>query len=817
MTRTLDSIARLLAVLAVLFLAANPAAAQSHGSIRGTVIAHDTGIPLAGAHIALEETTFGTVADTQGRFVVDGLPAAPYTLVVTSIGYRPLTAEVRVVAGRESTVHLALESTILEHPELIVERQSMLSHPMGMEGIPGSAHRVTARSLSKFQLNDISRALRSVPGMNIQEEDGYGLRPNIGIRGTGAERSSKISLMEDGILVAPAPYAAPAAYYFPTVGRIQEIEIRKGSSQIKYGPNTTGGALNLLSTSIPETFSGSATVNRGERENMTLKGHVGTSWKHGGFLLQAFNAQADGYKQLDAGGPTGFDKTDLMAKARINTSRDAAVYQALTVKLLHTDEISNETYLGLTDADFDANPLRRYVGSAEDEMDAGYDQVMLRHLVQPNDALQITTTAYRSTFQRNWYKLDRVGSVSISGLLNDPAAHPDEYAVVTGQATSSPMELSVKANNREYLSRGIQSDVHWQVNAEIDVEAGVRIHEDEMDRFQWVDKYTVSPVGMTRTVAGTPGTESNRVETAHANAVYLQPRYISGRVTVQPGLRYESVTISREDFGKNDVARTGVNLSTRENEVSVWIPGIGASFRIADGTTLFGGAHRGFSPPGSAEGTEAEESINWEIGGRYRSGTLRAEVAVFYNDFSNLLGSDLAAAGGTGSGDQFNGGNADVKGLEVMLAENLGRLTGWRVSIPVAVTYSFTDATFGSSFDSDFGAWGTVEDGDELPYVARNQGSLDIGVETNRFDVQLQAAYVGQMRTEAGQGDFSPTASTDSHLLLEASAGYSVRDNVRVFAIMRNLTDEVYVAARRPAGLRPGLPRTTILGMTVSF
>jgi Fe(3+) dicitrate transport protein len=122
--------------------------------------------------------------------------------------------------------------------------------------MPGSAHFISDDELEVFNYADIQQILRKVPGVNLQLEDGYGLRPNIGIRGVQTERSSRIMLLEDGVPIAPAPYAASSAYYFPTAGRMYSMEVLKGPAAITEGPNTIGGAINMISTPIPEQAEG---------------------------------------------------------------------------------------------------------------------------------------------------------------------------------------------------------------------------------------------------------------------------------------------------------------------------------------------------------------------------------------------------------------------------------------------------------------------------------------------------------------------------------------------------------------------------------
>ena len=105
----------------------------------------------------------------------------------------------------------------------------------------GSAHKLSEKTLQRQGHDDIHRILGQVPGVYVREEEGYGLRPNIGLRGASSDRSAKVTLMEDGLLLGPAPYSAPAAYYFPIASRLVGVEVYKGPAAVQFGPQTIGG------------------------------------------------------------------------------------------------------------------------------------------------------------------------------------------------------------------------------------------------------------------------------------------------------------------------------------------------------------------------------------------------------------------------------------------------------------------------------------------------------------------------------------------------------------------------------------------------
>lgn len=712
-----------------------------------------------------------------------------------------------------------------EDAKTSIEQITIFGSKNPINTVPGSAHVVTEAEIETFKYTDIMRTLASIPGVYIQEEDGYGLRPNLGMRGTGQNRSEKITVMEDGVLAAPAPYASPAAYYFPTSGRMQSVEILKGSSTVKYGPRTTGGVINMLSRQIPEEeLAGKIDVAAGQDGFGKVHAYAGGQGERVGAVAEVYRYQADGFRNINGvGGDTGFVKNDALAKVSFKTDKSAKYQQIVELKLKYADEVSNETYMGLTDSDFESTPFMRYSASQKDEMTTEHKQIQLNHVIEFNQDLSLSTTAYYNDFHRNWYKAYSVDGEGLSTTANsdnpqDMGGIDIASAFDKGEYVKSIIDVGVKANNRDYLSQGIQTELNYYLNNH-ELAFGLRYHEDEMDRYQWSDLYELGlDQVMTRKTSGVPGTDSNRVDSADAWAFFVQDRITLGDFAITAGVRYEDVTTKRLDWGKTNPGRDGLPSKDVQNSFDAFLPSLSATYQVNESLIVLAGVQKGFSPaaPGNAEGRE-EESWNYEAGLRYNQGAFSSEAIAFLGDYSNMHGNCTAAQGcdDNNIGNQYNAGEVDISGLELSLGYEFNQ--EGKVSFPVKLAYTYTSAEFGSDFISDFESWDDVKKGDKLTYLPDNQLFISAGVQAEKWQVTLAGRYTDEMRTKAGQGAIPAGELIDSKTIFDLSARYFINDVSEVYLNVDNLFDEEYMTTRVHGSVFAGKPQSATLGYSYKF
>lgn len=733
---------------------------------------------------------------------------------------------------------------------------------------PGSGYYVDDNEIILHNYDNIEQLMRRVPGVYFRTEDGFGIFPNISFRGVGSMRTTKLTVMEDGVLSAPAPYANPAAYYTPTSGRMSGVEILKGSSQIKYGPHTTGGILNYISTPLPVESTGRIRASYGSNNDMRFHSFYGDRFSNdlGEFaiLLELYYRQNDGFKSIDHsptfnGGNTGFRKSEPMLKlAWIPNTR---VNQQFELKVGYSDMTADETYLGLSTADFAADPNRRYVSTQFDTIPTEHWRTYLRHSIDLGSQTRLLSTLYYNQFSRSWYKLHDVrsltgGATSLAEALAGSPFYSGGNAIAGTEG--EPLQVlrgeaagiwRVRNNNREYKSYGGETVLQHRIDGGAlshSFEIGLRLHEDYEDRFQEQNDYQVDANGnVVGVTMRQPGTQDNRRGIARALALYVRDDISWNQWTVSPGFRYERIRYTDQRRGTNP-ANANFNQITQETKgtLDVFAPGVSALYDINSNWVAFAGVHKGFSLPNPGAATSptnpigAETSIGTEIGARYRNNQgVRGEVVFFHTDFNDLIVPDNI--GGAGTGNTENAGDVRSYGFEAALSYDPGRVNGWEVNTPFQLAFTWTDATIRSDVSASGTSGGAVESifaggakGNRLPYIARYQISAGAGIEWSRFGVYLDTFYIPSTYASANnsEAEINPVGGAgntpipdarfgknDAYFLVDLSARYQLNDNLALTLSAQNLLDRKYIASRLPHGPRPGHPRFVSLGVVMDF
>jgi Fe(3+) dicitrate transport protein len=689
----------------------------------------------------------------------------------------------------------------------------------------GSIHKIDEASLKQWHYSDVNRILEEVPGVYLRQEDGYGLRPNIGMRGSDANRSKKITLMEDGVLFAPAPYSAPAAYYFPMMARMQSVEVYKGLSSIKYGPNSVGGAINFVSRNIPVDYrkNGTSTVDlsAGSYGFGQLHGFYGNSYDNFGWLLEGVHMQSAGFKELDGGGNTGFDKNDLLLKFRFNNDPTAKTYHQLDIKLGYANETSHETYLGLSDDDFDANPYRRYVASKEDLMQWNHQQINVNYFFDPGGIYIINTVLYRRDFSRIWDKMNGFSGNAplVSEILLNPNTplHSVYYELLTGSANSTgPHEnILVEAKDRDFISQGIQSQIDWELviaGYKNSLNLGVRYHEDEVVRDHSIREFEIIAGDFYEITSIAPRDTVQNNAKARALSAFVFNEISLANLTISGGVRGELIRTNHHNKIDN-------KITSLENFVV--LPGVGMNYKITDSLRVLAGVHKGFVSvtPGSDASVIPEKSINYEAGFRYAEPTLSSSVIGFFSDYRNLSGTCTFSLGCAAEDvDQsFNTGNVDIWGVESELRKTFAKVFNSSFNLPFTLVYTYTDSRFRNNFSSPRPDLVDVKVGDQLPNLPQHLLTTRMGLYNDNWQGALAFNYVPEMRTIAGIDKPSKKNRTDSQTVVDFSLNYFLSTKSTIYLTANNLFNNVAIVSRRPFGARPNKPRTFLIGLKLSI
>ncbi|MEC8633538.1 MAG: TonB-dependent receptor [Pseudomonadota bacterium] len=695
----------------------------------------------------------------------------------------------------------------------VLEEILIIGSKSAAREVSGSASFLDETDLDRFDQVDLRKVLNQVAGVYIREEDGFGLRPNIGIRGAAAERSQKVTLMRDGVLITPAPYSAPAAYYVPNVSRIGSVEVLKGPSATAYGPHTVGGAINFGSLPLPADGSeGFADLSVGSDGFYKLQGSYGGNSGDFGFLVDVLSYGADGFKQIDKiDEDTGFERNDIGLKLSYVAPESRFDHRA-TLLLEAGDEDADETYLGLTDDDFRATPNRRYPASQLAKFRSQHYNFALNYSAALGGFNSTNIKVYWNKFDRSWNKLDRFWrGPALQRIFNAPEQYQTYYSILTGERDSSgslDQTLDVTNNHRKYLSYGIQWTVDdsrevWGVT--LDSSFGVRYHTDQVKRNHQPITYLMADYKMVPD--NTPRVAKTRNKaTTDAYAGYVTSKLSLAAASITLGVRHEDIEGEVLNY-LDDSSKGQTQRLTAASISGIW--------EMTDALSVFFGAYEGFSPAGPASGADHEESLNFEAGLRYTSNRFKSSLTGFHSVYDNLIGRCRVSDPNCTPGSEFNGGEVEIAGLEVSLLHTVSLTDFSRMEW--ALSYTYTESEFGQTFLSGFSQWGLVREGDELPYIPEHIGNARIGYFRDKWRIEGTLDFQSEMREVPGTGDIGEELHADDLTTLDLTISHQTTNALTLQIMLLNALDKAAIVSHRPFGARPNRPRSLVARVKYRF
>ena len=126
--------------------------AQTTGKIAGIVLDANSGEPLAGANILLEETNMGAAVGWDGSFYIINIPPGKYNLSAQMLGYKTVQIEdLRVSVNRTTTLELELEQAIMVGDVIVVQAEKVAIN----KDQTGSIRTVSSEQMEKLPVENV--------------------------------------------------------------------------------------------------------------------------------------------------------------------------------------------------------------------------------------------------------------------------------------------------------------------------------------------------------------------------------------------------------------------------------------------------------------------------------------------------------------------------------------------------------------------------------------------------------------------------------------------------------------------------------------
>lgn len=753
---------------------------------------------IVGASVTLKGTVRGVQSNTTGEYIIKGLKAGNYTVVVSSVGLKSKELSFILQENEVKSLDFELEDETytLKDIQVVASRGVRGNEYLGE--VYGYSINATKKNEvikldninANLAMNNSRQIFSRTPGISVWENDGSGIQLGVASRGLSPNRSWEFNVRMNGYDITPDPMGYPEAYYTPPMEVVDRIEIVRGASSLQYGPQF-GGLMNFVLRK-PD-ISTRITV---ESQNTT--GSNG--------LFSTFNY---------IGGTEGrLSYTAYYQKRFGNGWRDNSYY--------NTDHAHAELSYAITN---------KFKIGAE----ATYMTYKSQQAGGLTDA-QFAQDARQSVRSRNWFSTPwLVPSLSAEYVFSEKTKVSWKAFGVIAERSSVGNVAAITTVDNLTSNRQVDRDYYNNYGSELrfitdykffgltnTLATGLRYYNGNIDRKQQGKGTTSQDMEF-----GIEGEYPRDLDFNNINkAAYFENIFrVSKKFLVTAGARIENISSTMQGrFSLSNGVANNLTPTTRNRSFLLF--GGGAEYHLTEQTEFYSNISQAYrpvlisdlTPPATTdvidENLQDARGYNFDFGYRGKvANYLNFDVDYFYVNYNNRIGT-ITQTNTANQRYQFrtNLGRSVSQGFEGYI--EFDPVTAFFKKskigyVSVFASIAYIDATY-RDFKTTSVVNGQIVEGNlsgkRVENAPRKINRFGVTYTKKGFSITWQMSDIGKAYADASNTEVANAAATTgvipAYTVQDLSASFKFLKHYNVKAGINNLTDERYFTRR--AGGYPG-------------
>ncbi|MGI1987441.1 TonB-dependent receptor domain-containing protein [Shewanella glacialipiscicola] len=655
-----------------------------------------------------------------------------------------------------------------------------------------------SQMLELNQLNDTfhstadSLALGQLTALTVLPADLNGNPASINMRSA----SQGVAVLQDRVYFSPAPYSAPQLQLLPNLLQQQSVTVTP-MANMAVGGQGAFGVVSYQTLPVAEQAENSKVTLEGNTDSdYSVDVNWGVKQKEYGMILAVNYSDGSGADHLLNGQDTDRQTTDILFKINAASLLGARSPQVTEFTYQFLDDDSYRSQLGLTQADWQQDPMSLYSATAGDKHQGRHHKYQLSHQVALSGGHKVITDFYYQSYSQQLNQLNQFDGQMLDTQSLAALAAFERLPTVDGVAVASLQQ------DNDFSSFGMQTESVNQYGAH-QIIYSARYHTDKAE-MHFGDQKSLWQQDLSL-MSDAPNALSAYTDDATVFTSAIDSLFNWAGLQLKLALAYEQVDVAREV----DIAYVG--LDAVDFSDSDWMPQLGVLYDAGD-WRLSTDIRRSWTAASAGNlDQEAQVSLHYQVSAQYASNRFNAGIKTYIQDFDNLHVSCDAYASCADSRLWVQGNVTDVltKGVELDLGY---QWDAGSVQLPLALNYQYSNAEYQTNSCNEI--QGCVVAGDRVAWLPEQQLQLSAGMKYAEYELHANVFY--QSEREMGQfgAELQPVAS---QWRVDLAANYHFNRHHEIYFRIENLLDETLVTTASNSGIRSENGRISYLGYQWRF